>query len=162
MRISAVLVALGNWFVLMTGGNLYRLASYDRAEWLAFFLFPTVLGLVAAEVTLRSAGKALRGRFLDRYAAMAATVWIGGTLCGMALASGGLLRDETLGIVGKVGFGAVASLWGMVCGAALGLAEGLVLGLPLATVLVAFGRANGSKALPDEVRVSDARNADNG
>jgi hypothetical protein len=134
LRISAVVVALGNWFVLMTGGDLYRLASYDWAEWLTFFLVPTVLGLAAAEVALRHATKALRGGFLDRYAAMVATVWIGGMLCGVALASGGVLRDEALGVVGTVGFGAVTSLWGVVCGGVLGLAEGLILGLPLAAL----------------------------
>jgi hypothetical protein len=49
-------------------------------------------------------------------------------------------------MVGTVGFGAVASLWGIVCGGALGLAEGLVLGLPFAAVLGTFGKENGSKA----------------
>jgi hypothetical protein len=136
LRIAAVLVALGNWCALMTGGDLSRLASYDWAEWLTFFLLPTVLGLASAEVALRHAAKALRGGFLDRYAAMAATVWMGGMLCGVTLASGGVLRDEALGIGGTVGFGAVASLWGIVCGGALGLAEGLVLGLPLAVLVL--------------------------
>jgi hypothetical protein len=112
LRIAAVLVALGNWFALMTGDDLYRLASYGLGEWLTFFLVPTVLGLAAAEVALRHAANALRGGFLDRYAAVAATVWIGGMFCGVALASVGVLRDEALGIVGTVGFGAVASLWG--------------------------------------------------
>jgi hypothetical protein len=130
----------------MTGGDLYRLASYDWAEWLTFFLVPTVLGLAAAEVALRHAARALRGGFLDRYAAVAATVWIGGMSCGVALASGGVLQDEALGIVGTVGFGAVASLWGIVCGGALGLAEGLVLGLPFAAVLGTFGKEYGSEA----------------
>jgi hypothetical protein len=157
LRIAAVLVALGNWCALMTGGDLSRLANYDRAEWLTFFLLPTALGLASAEVALRHAAKALRGGFLDRYAAMAATVWMGGMLCGVALASGGVLRDEALGIGGTVGFGAVASLWGIVCGGALGLAEGLVLGLPLAAVLGAFGKANGSEVLPGEVRVPDTQ-----
>ena len=146
LRIAAVLVALGNWFVLMTGGDLYRLASYDWAEWLTFFLVPTVLGLAAAEIALRHAADALRGGFRDRYAAVAATVWIGGMFCGIALASGGVLRDEALGVVGTVGFGAVASLWGIVCGGALGLAEGLMLSLPLAAVLGTFGKENGSEA----------------
>src|SRR3712207_2838639 len=118
LQMGAILVALGNWFVLMTGGDLYRLASYTWAEWLTFFLVPTVLGLAAAEVALRHAARALRGGFLDRYAAVAATVWIGGMFCGVALASGGVLQDEALGIVGTVGFGAVASLWGIVCGRA--------------------------------------------
>ncbi len=146
LRITAVLVALSNWFVLMTGGNLYRLASYDWAEWLTFFLVPTVLGLAAAEVAIRHAANDLRGGFLDRYAAVAATVWIGGMFCGVALASGGVLQDEALGIVGTVGFGTVASLWGIVCGGALGLAEGLVLGLPFAAVLGTFGKEYGSEA----------------
>ncbi len=146
LRIAPVLVALGNWFALMTGDDLYRLASYGLGEWLTFFLVPTVLGLAAAEVALRHAANALRGGFLDRYAAVAATVWIGGMFCGVALASVGVLRDEALGIVGTVGFGAVASLWGIVCGGALGLAEGLVLGLPFAAVLGTFGKENGSKA----------------
>lgn len=110
LRIAAVVVALGNWCALMTGGDLSRLVSYDWAEWLTFFLLPTVLGLASAEVALRHADKALRGGFLDRYAAMVATVWVGGMLCGVALASGGVLRDEALGIGGTVRFGAVASL----------------------------------------------------
>ncbi len=142
LRIAAVLVALGNWFALMTGGDLSRLASYGWAELLSFFLVPSVLGLTAAEISLRLAAKALRGGFLDRYAALAATVWIGGMLCGMALASGGVLRDEALGVIGTLGFSAVASLWGIVCGGVLGLAEGLVLGLPLAALLGSFGKVH--------------------
>ena len=94
-----------------------------------------MLGLVAAEVAIRRARKPLVGNFLDRYAAVAATVWIGGMLCGVALAWGGVLHDEALGIAGTIGFGAVASLWGVICGGILGLAEGLVVGLPLAAVL---------------------------
>ena len=78
LRIAAVLVALGNWFALMTGGDLSRLASYGWADLLSFVLVPSVLGLTAAEISLRLAAKALRGSFLDRYAALAATVWIGG------------------------------------------------------------------------------------
>jgi hypothetical protein len=62
----------------MTGGDLSRLASYGWAESLSFALVPSVLGLAAAEISLRLAAKALRGSFLDRYAALAATVWIGG------------------------------------------------------------------------------------
>ena len=139
LRITAVLVALGNWFALMTGGDLSRLASYGWADLLSFVLVPSVLGLTAAEISLRLAAKALRGSFLDRYAALAATVWIGGMLCGVALASGGVLRDEALGVVGTLGFSAVASLWGIVCGGVLGLVEGLVLGLPLAALLGSFG-----------------------
>jgi hypothetical protein len=138
LRIAAVLVALGNWFALMTGGDLSRLASYGWADLLSFVLVPSVLGLTAAEISLRLAAKALRGSFLDRYAALAATVWIGGMLCGMALASGGVLRDEALGVVGTLGFSAVASLWGIVCGGVLGLVEGLVLGLPLAALVGSF------------------------
>lgn len=140
LRIAAVIVALGNWCALMTGGDLSRLASYGWAELLFFVLAPSVLGLTAAEISLRLAAKALRGSFLDRYAALAATVWIGGMLCGVALASGGVLRDEALGVIGTLGFSAVASLWGIVCGGVLGLAEGLVLGLPLAALLGSFGK----------------------
>jgi hypothetical protein len=124
----------------MTGGDLSRLASYGWAESLSFALVPSVLGLAAAEISLRLAAKALRGSFLERYAALAATVWIGGMLCGVALASGGVLRDEALGVVATIGFGAVASLWGIICGGVLGLAEGLVLGLPLAASLGLFGK----------------------
>jgi hypothetical protein len=140
LRIAAVLVALGNWCALMTSGDLSRLASYDWSELLTFFLVPTVLGLAAAEVALRLARKSLEGGFLDRYAAMAATVWIGGMLCGVALAWGGVIHDEALGMAGTVGFGAVASMWGIFCGGVLGLAEGLILGLPLAAVLGPFGK----------------------
>ena len=49
-------------------------------------------------------------------------------LCGVALAWGGILHDEALGAIGLIG--AVASLWGVVCGRVLGRDEGLVLGLP--------------------------------
>jgi hypothetical protein len=140
LRIAAVLVALGNWCALMTGGDLSRLTSYGWAELLSFVLVPSVLGLAAAEISLRLAAKALRGSFLERYAALAAKVWIGGMLCGVALASGGVLRDEALGVIGTLGFGTVASLWGIVCGGVLGLAEGLVLGLPLAALVGSFGK----------------------
>jgi hypothetical protein len=77
MRVAAVLVALGNWGVLMTGGDLSRLASYGPAELLAFVTVPSVSGLAAAEAALRFSAKSLRGGFLDRYAATVATVWIG-------------------------------------------------------------------------------------
>ena len=142
LRLAAVLVALVNWCALMTDGDLSRLASYGRAELLSFVLVPTVLGLAAAEAALRLAKKPLQGNFLDRYAATTATVWIGGMLCGVALASGGVLHDEALGVAGTVGFGAIASLWGIICGGLLGLIEGLILGLPLAAVLGSFGKGN--------------------
>lgn len=142
LRIAAVLVALGNWGALMTGGDFSRLASYDWTGLLTFFLVPAVFGLAAAEVSLRLARKSLQGGFLDRYAAMAATVWIGGMLCGVALAWGGILHDEALGIVGMLGAGAVASLWGVLVGGVLGLAEGLILGLPLAAVLGSFEKVD--------------------
>jgi hypothetical protein len=63
-------------------------------------------------------------------------------LCGVALASGGVLRDEAPGVVGTVGFGAVAGMWGIICGGLPGLVEGLILGLPLAAVLGSFGKVN--------------------
>ena len=78
-------------------------------------------------------------------------------LCGAALAWGRLLHDEALGVIETLGFGTVATLWGMTCGGVLGLAEGLVLGLPLAAVLGAFGKANGSGVLPVAVVVQDAQ-----
>jgi hypothetical protein len=56
-------------------------------------------------------------------------------ICGVALASGDVLRDEALGLAGTVGFSAIASLWGIVCGGLVGLIEGLFLGLPVATIL---------------------------
>jgi hypothetical protein len=144
----------------LRSGDLSRLASYGWAEGLTFFLLPTVLGPTAAEVALGHAAKALRGGFLDRYAAMAATVWIGGMLCGVALASGGVLRDESLGIGGTLGFGAVASLWGILCGGVLGLAEGLVLGPPLATLLASFGKEKGWELMHIEDQVPDVRRKD--
>lgn len=140
LRIAAVLVALGNWSALMTGGDLARLASYGWWELLTDLLILVALGLVTAEITIRQAHKTLEGGFLDRYAAMAATVWIGGMLYGVALAFGGVLHDESLGALGLVGTGAVASLWGIVAGGVLGLTEGLILGLPLAAVLGLFGK----------------------
>jgi hypothetical protein len=135
LRVAAVLVALINWCALMTGGDLSRLAGYGPSELLSFVLVPGVSGLAAAEVALRLAKKPLEGGFQDRYAATVATVWIGGMLCGLVLASGGVLRDEALGLTGTIGFGAIASLWGIVCGGLVGLIEGLILGLPVATVL---------------------------
>ena len=144
LRLAAVLVALCNWYALTVGGSPAILASYGWQDLLALLLVPIVLGLVAAEVTIRRARKPLVGNFLDRYAAMAATVWIGGMFCGVALAWGGVLHDEALGLVGTIGFGAVASLWGVICGGVLGIGEGLMLGLPLAVVLGWFGQQAGS------------------
>lgn len=135
LRISAVVVALCNWYALTVGGSPGVLAGYGRAELLTTLLVPAVLGLAAAEVTLGLARKSLGGGFLDRYAAVAATAWIGGMFCGVALALGGVLHDEALGAAGTVGFCAIAGLWGIVCGGLLGVVEGLILGLPLAAVL---------------------------
>ena len=140
LRITAALVAVCNWYVLTVGAFPAVLASYGWPELLTSALVPIVLGLAAAEIAIRLARKGLRGGFLDRYAVMAATVWIGGMLCGVALAWGGVLHDEALGVIGTLGFGAVASLWGIVCGGVLGLAEGLVLGLPLAALLHSCGK----------------------
>ncbi len=148
LRIAAVLVALGNWGALMTGGDLSRLAGYGWSELLTSALIPTVLGLAAAEFAIRLARNLLEGGFLDRYAAMATTVWIGGMLYGVALAWGGVLHDEALGIAGTAGFGAVASLWGVLVGEVVGLAEGLVLGLPLAAVLGLFGDKEKRSTVP--------------
>jgi hypothetical protein len=155
LRISAVLVALCNWYALTVGSSPAMLASYGLPELLTTLLVPVVLGLAAAEIAIRLARKTLDGSFLDRYGAIVATVWIGGMLCGVVLAWGGVLHDEALGIVGTLGF--VASLWGIVCGGVLGFAEGLVLGLPLAALLRSFGKENGLEVLPLEVRAPDAR-----
>ncbi len=73
---------------------------------------------------------------------MATTVWIGGMLCGVALAWGGVLHDEALSIAGTTGFGAVASLWGIFRGGVVGLTEGLILGIPLAALLGSFGKVD--------------------
>ena len=59
-----------------------------------------------------------------------------------ALASGGVLRDEVLGVVGTVGFGTIARLWGIILGGPLSFVEGLILEFPLSAVLGLFGRVN--------------------
>jgi hypothetical protein len=54
-----VLVAVSNWYALTVGVSPDILTGYGWAELLATFLFPAALGLAAAEIPLRRAGKSL-------------------------------------------------------------------------------------------------------
>jgi len=97
------------------------------------------LGLAAAEGAIRLAQKGLRERLPRPLRRGGATKWIGGMPCGVVLAWGGVMHDQALGVIGTLGFGAVAGLRGIACGGLLGLAEDLVLGRPLAALLRLFG-----------------------
>jgi hypothetical protein len=145
IRVSAVLVAMGNLYVLTIGGNPAALTSIDWSEvWLVetiAIVTGLIAALVTAEVLLRWARPALEGGFLLRYAVIVLSVGLGGFLNG-ALAPFGILFDGSFSIPERVlllvGAGSVAAL----LGGMIGLAEGLIVALPLAIILGLFKRGD--------------------
>lgn len=137
VRASALALGLVNGYVLV-GRVPGGLASFPPPDILTVAALAAVVGLLSAELALSLARDALEGTFLERYAALVARVCLGGGFSGVVLALSGVIYDTSLGAFGLVGFGAVASLWGLLCGGVLGLAEGVVLGLPLGAALGLF------------------------
>lgn len=86
LRVAAVLVAWGNWYVLTTGGDPAELVEVVQAQgWsklLQGLCFMAATGLLSAEVALRLLRALLEGGFFARYGAMAAAMCFGGILSG--------------------------------------------------------------------------------
>jgi hypothetical protein len=66
-------------------------------------------------------------------------LFLGGVLLGGSMAVTASLSGEAPNSAYQIGGGCVASLFGAVFGGALGLIEGLIIGLPLAGALELFG-----------------------
>ena len=154
LRVAAVLVAWGNWYVYTTGGNPAELLEFVQARgWsgaLQALFFGVVLaavaGLLTAEVVFRLMRSLLEGGLLARYSAMAAAVCFGGLLYSAILmfVVGSLfigspnLYDIVPGMVERIASGLVGAFFGAVFGGVIGLVEGLILGFPLAAMLRLF------------------------
>jgi hypothetical protein len=145
VRVGAVLVALGNWYVFTTGGNPALFVEYGWSKALQSLFVGAVVGLLVAEVLLRQMRSLLEGVFLVRYVAMAGAVFVGGMLSGTLLPFSVLLFSgvplDTPGVpnlLEKILVGLGAGMVGAFVGAGVGVAEGLILGLPLAAILGLF------------------------
>jgi hypothetical protein len=144
VRVTAVLVALGNWYVFTTGGNP-ALVEIGWSKVLQSLLVGAVVGLLVAEVLLRTMRPLLEGGFFARYVAMAGAVYVGGMLSGALLPFSALLfsgvRSDIPGmpdLLERILLGLGAGMVGAFVGAGVGVAEGLILGLPLAAILGLF------------------------
>lgn len=87
VRGVAVLVGLANvyWYGLYNGVHDASLSGLPRSELLVEVCVTVVTGLVISEIVLRFARPALQGGFYARYAAAAATVFLGGLTLGASL-----------------------------------------------------------------------------
>jgi hypothetical protein len=85
LRVAAILVSLGNWYVLTTGGNPAVLVEYGWSIALQSLFVGAVVGLLVAEVLIRGMRPLVEGGFLARYVAMAGAVFVGGMMYGALL-----------------------------------------------------------------------------
>jgi len=138
LRVAAVLVALGNWYVLTTSGNPAELARYGWSQLLLNLFIVAALGVLIAEALVRLMRPALEGAFFARYVAIVVAVCLGGIVYGAMLAFAGVLSEDSQNVIDLAGGGLVVGFLGAIFGGALGLAEGLVLGLPVAAILGLF------------------------
>lgn len=144
MRVAAVLVALGNWYVT-TGGKPAVLVEFGWSKALQSLFVAAAVGLLVAEVLIRGMRPLLEGGFLARYIAMAGAVYVGGMAYGALLAFWGgffgVPPDASNGVpdlIDQIFGGLVVGAVGALMGALVGVAEGLILGFPLAAVLGLF------------------------
>jgi hypothetical protein len=146
VRASAILVgmanvlclgAIGLWLAATGAEELEGLNGYHALLGLSVAV---AAGLVAAEVVLRFARRALRGRFLSRYVAMVLGMCLGGALTVLIPA---LLIATPVGIANAEPFGNILLFVGVFTayGGLAGMIEGLILALPLAAFLERFGTA---------------------
>jgi hypothetical protein len=138
LRIAAVLVALGNWFAADDGRRPFAPRELRLGRIAVLRPRPERARAGGRRDLAQAGGEGPTGQLSRPLRRVGGDGVDRGMLCGVALASRGVLRDEALGVIGTLGFSAVASLWGIVCGGVLGLAEGLVLGLPLAALVRSF------------------------
>jgi hypothetical protein len=154
LRAAAVLVAWSNWYVLTTAGDPAELVEFVQERGWSGLLAPALIGaafgLLTAEVVLRLLRAFLEGGFFARYFAMAAAMCFGGMLTGAILTfvpgafysgSPGLYLFVP-GVVERIAGGLVVGFIGAWFGGAAGLAEGLILGFPLAGILGLFRNAH--------------------
>ena len=98
----------------------------------------TVAGLFAAEVVLRLARRALRGRFFYRYVAMVFGMFVGGA---SAVLLPALFLAVPVGTAGGLGAFFTTALVFAVYGGLIGTTGGLILAFPLAALLGRFRAA---------------------
>ena len=132
-----LLGAIGLWLAATGAEELDGLNGYYALLGLSVAV---AAGLVAAEVVLRFARRALRGRFFSRYAAMVLGVCLGGALTVLIPA---LPIATPVGIADGEPFGNVLlrAVVFTVYGGLAGVIEGLILAFPLAAFLERFGAA---------------------
>ncbi len=129
--------AIGLWLAATGAEELEGLNGYHALLGLSVAV---AAGPVAAEVVLRFARRALRGRFLSRYGAMVLGVSLGGALTVLIPA---LLIATPVGIADAEPLGNILLrvLVFTVYGGVAGMIEGLIFAFPVATFLGRFGTA---------------------
>jgi hypothetical protein len=147
VRAIAVLVGITNTLVIGDPRDLVG-PSTDQplAALLGAFLLAVAAGLVASEAVLRLGRTALCGGFFARYGITVLGMCLGGAMLGGSSLALGLLTNQpgTQGpgwSIAVLTYAALAyGLIAAVVGGALGVLEGLILGLPLAAILGKFQR----------------------
>ncbi len=141
LRVAAVLVAWGNWY-LATVGNPAFFVEFGLSSALQSLFVGAVVGLLVAEVLIRGMRPLLEGGLLARYVAMAGAVYVGGMMYGALLPSSSLLfsgsPSDTPGVpnlVDQILLALGMGVFGALFGAVVGVAEGLILGFLLAAIL---------------------------
>src|ERR687886_651756 len=100
IRISAVLVAMGNLYVLTSREPPLQFSEHSWSE-LPGLLIAAVPALLIAEVLIRWMRPLLEGGFLARYVAMAGAVSVGGIMYGALLPSA-ILFDGSFSIPERI------------------------------------------------------------
>ena len=140
IRISAVLVAMGNLYVLTSREPPLQFSEHSWSE-LPGLLIAAVPALLIAEVLIRWMRSLLEGGFVARYVAMAGAVYVGGIMYGALLPSA-ILFDGAFSIPERILLLLGAGTVGALVGGCMGMAEGLILGIPLAITLGLLNRAD--------------------
>ena len=140
IRVSAVLVAMGNLYVLTSREPPLQFSEHSWSE-LPRLLIAAVPALLIAEILIRWMRPLLEGGFLARYVAMAGAGYVGGMTYGVLLPSS-LLLNGTYSIPERISLVLGAGPVGALIGGCMGMAEGLILGIPLAITLGLLKRAD--------------------
>jgi hypothetical protein len=140
LRLSAVLVAMGNLYALTSREPPLEFSAHSWSE-LPRLLITAIPALLIAEILIRWMRSLLEAGFFVRYALVAGAVCVGGIMYGALLPSA-ILLDGSFSVPERIVLLLGAGSVGAVIGGAMGLAEGLIVGLPLAILLGLFRRAD--------------------
>jgi hypothetical protein len=145
VRISAVFVGVLNaLFYSMAGDSALGeplTFSRDLEPWpltALYALAAVAAGLLASEVVLRFVGGGLRSDFYARHLTLVLAVCVGGMLLGTLLTAASVLTDSAVPATDRTVRALFLAPFAGFVGALLGLAEGMLVAIPLAGLLGLF------------------------